>query len=71
MDEKDEKVKKFENENLYLKNELEENLEKIEKVKSENNILQSRLANAEKEVLKNVKNAKEPESKLKQEISDL
>ena len=77
MDENDEKLTKFENESLKtrpslnLKNELEENLQKIEKLKSENEVLQKKLANAEKEVLKNVENAKEAESKLKQEISDL
>ena len=71
MDENDEKLKKSENENLNLKNELEENLQQIEKLKSENDVLQKKIANAEKEVLKNVENAKETESKLKLEISYL
>ena len=64
-------VTKLENENGYLKNELEKTLIKVDTVVNENQVLQQRLKNAEKDMLKHFTDSKLSEARLAQEISGL
>ena len=66
-----EKITKFEKENIYLKNELEEIRTKFEIVKKENKILHQSLADAEKDMLNQFTEAKLSEAKMAQEISSI
>ena len=58
-------------ENEYLKNELEKALRKFETVENENQVLQQRLENAEKDMVKQFTDSKLSEAKLAQEITSL
>ena len=67
----DDKVKKLEKENIYMREELKETARKFEIMKNDNQVLQERLADAEKEMLKKSTDAKLSEAKMTQEISSL
>ena len=62
---------KLETENNDLRNELEEGVTKYENLKNENQVLQERLENAEKEILKHFTESKLTEARLAQEASNL
>ena len=55
----------------YLKNELEKTLMKVDTVANENQVLQQRLKNAEKDMLKHFTDFKLSEARLALEISGL
>ena len=66
-----EKIAKLEKENIHLKKELQESAKKFEIMKNENQDLQQRLADAEKEMLKQFTDTKLSDAKMAQEISSM
>ena len=60
-----EQVTKLENENRYLKNELEKTFMKVDTVVNENQGLQQRLKNAEKDMLKHFTDSKLSTARLR------
>ena len=60
-----------EKENIFLRKELKETTTQFEIMKDENQVLQQKLADAEKEMLKRFTDAKLSEAKMAQEISSM